>query len=260
MALILLALPVAAAEEKAADPPAEEAPAPITPARARALMGQLAAEDPEQAIAAADELAGGGESVLPLLQNAASSRNETLRLRAADVLGRIIDPRALATLHEMLADESDNVRRGVICAVGNHEREESVEKLEGFLLNKNPLLRREAAMALGRIGGEEVLPAIRRSCFDDDHRVRKAAVVALSLLDDEAAIPILISRLRDESKAVRKMAHLILRTMCDTAFEYDPDDDEEKRNEAAKLWETWWKTYSKSTAGRNTRKETKDRK
>lgn len=260
MALILLALPAPAAEENAAAPPAEEAATPVTPARARALIGQLAADGPEEAIAAADGLATAGKSVLPLLQKAASSENETLRLRAADVLGRIIDPRALVTLHEMLADESDDVRRAAICAVGNHEREESVEKLEGFLLNKNPLLRREAAMALGRIGGEEVIPAISRSCFDDDYRVRKAAVVALSLLDDEAAIPILISRLRDESKAVRKMAHLILKTMCDTTFEYNPDDDKEKRNEAAKLWETWWKTSNKSAAGHSTRKATKDKK
>jgi HEAT repeat protein len=261
-AIILAALPAAGAEAKPADPPAQEAPAAMPPARGRALIDHLAADNPEEAIAAADELADAGKSILPMLAEAAPAENETLRLRVAGVLGRIIDPQAMDLLCEMLADASHNVRREAIGAVGNHEREESVEQLEGFLLDKNPLLRREAVMALGRIGCKAALPAVRRSCLDDDHRVRKAAVVALSLLDDDhdAAVPILISRLRDENKAVRKMAHLILKTMCDTPLEYNPDDDRDKRNEAANLCETWWKTYNKGAARRNTRKKPEDEK
>jgi len=239
---------------------AEPAGPPMTAERAGALIAQLTAEEIEDATAAADELAQAGDAALPFVLKAAKATNETLRQRIAGILGRIDNPAALGTLCEMLEDESDAVRREAICAVGNQGQPESAEKLEGFLLAKNPLLRLEAAMALGRIGGESALPALRRSCLDDDHRVRKAAVVALALMGDGSAVPVLISRLRDENKMVRTLAHLVLKTMCDTDFGFDPDDEEEKRNEAVKLWETWWETYKKGDTGGNTRKEQENEK
>jgi len=65
-------------------------------------------------------------------------------------------------------------------------------------------------------------------------------VPALGSAHDESAAPVQISRLRDENKMVRSRAHVVVKRMCDADFEFDPDDEEENRNEAVKLWETWW--------------------
>jgi len=243
----------ASAAELSAD--AEVARPQITAEEALALIARLASEEIDEAAAAADELAQAGNAALPFLVSAAHAKEEAVRRRVAAVLGRINGPEALPTLYVMLKDESDAVRREAICAVGNHRQAESTGRLGEFLLDKNPLLRMEAAMALGRIGDVKTLAVLKRSCLDDDPRVRKAAVVALGLFGHRSGIPVLISSLEDENKTVRKLAHLVLKTLCDTDFEFDPDGEEKARSEAVKLWKTWWKTHSKSDTGGNTRKE-----
>jgi len=246
-AFALVAASAIAGEDKKADAPA------LTAEQAEALAAQLASDKPGEAAKAADALAAAGENALPALARQAKSRNELVRRRVAAVYGRIVAKDSLQALYDMLAAEqpagkpakSDSVCREVICSIGNHRAAASIEKLQGFLLNKNALLRLEAVMALGRIGDAAALPLVKRSCLDDDKGVRKAAVVAIGLIADQSAIRDLIGRLRDDSEPVREMAYLVLKTLSGTDFEFDPAADDEQRAESVRLWETWYEERSK---------------
>jgi len=225
-------------------------------AEAKTLIARLISEKQDERTAAADRLVEAAEQAVPFLLKQLEIDDDAMRARVAAVLGRIDSEQVLEALHQRLKSEkSDDVRRELIGAVGNHRKPESIGKIREFLLNKNPLLRLETVMALGRIGDKSALPDVKRSSLDDDHRVRRAAVVAMGLLGVKDAIPALIDRLRDENLSVRTIAHVALKKISGKDFEFNPDDDDAKREEAVLLWDTWWKTQERGDTGGNAEKE-----
>ena len=81
----------------------------------------------------------------------------SVRLHAAEALGKIGDERAVEPLIEALNDEDASVRRGAAVALGRLGAERAVEPLIEALNDEEGHVRRGAAVALGRLGYERAV-------------------------------------------------------------------------------------------------------
>ena len=152
-------------------------------------------------------------------------KDEDVRRKAAEALGRIGDARAVEPLAKTLKDEDSSVR---YCAGGalralpleRIRNESAVAALTNALDHEDCKVRCNAAHALGRIGDKSAVPALIKALRDthmeyaDDehpdmgkfHPVSVAAADALGAIGDRSAVPALIEALKHSDRFVKDSA------------------------------------------------------
>ena len=163
-----------------------------------------------------------------LLDHLKLSDSATIRKRAAEILGDVVDdePQAIdALVRTAKADDDEAVRGAAIDAldaVGGDAIERLIGEMAGVdaegadwvraeafvetLSAERPELRMAAANALRRLGDEGALPALIGAFDDPNPRVRARVARACGAIGDERATDALGSRLDDPVGRVRREA------------------------------------------------------
>ncbi len=116
------------------------------------------------------------------------SSNPLIRLRAAQVIGRIQDPQDVGHLLPLLNDADGGVVRETIFALGQLGSPEATPAL--ITLNKTATPETQAliAEALGKIGGKEAVDALQEMLHAFRASVRAAAVEGLARAADPSSV------------------------------------------------------------------------
>jgi HEAT repeat protein len=144
-----------------------------------------------------------GETAVPALIKALKHRNKYVRPRAASLLEDLKDPKAVASLTEMLDDDYDMARFAAsraLVSIG----EPAIPSLINALKDKN--LGAEAAWVLEQIGSRKALDSLVDALGHESSSIRAAAAKALSTITDRKASKALIRLLDDEHWKVRRNA------------------------------------------------------
>lgn len=150
---------------------------------------------------------GGGRAVLALIE-AVSDENPSVRLSAAETLGKLMDPRAVQALIEALRqDPEPRVRAMAAWALGEIEDPAAVSALTAALREDDDQgVRVQAAEALGNIEDVSAIGALGDAVRDPSVEVRRAAVDALGNMEDPRIVPLVLASLGDDDVEVRRSA------------------------------------------------------
>ena len=133
-----------------------------------------------------------------------------VRLKAAVLLGRMKDPRAVRPLCDALEDDNYVVRGAAARALGNLGHPMAVAAVEPLLRlvgDEEPFVRKEVRRALENLAGEKSLDYfISALTNDDDAGVRLTAVHVLSMMRVPEARLAIIPELGDSDEEVRAEA------------------------------------------------------
>src|SRR5437868_1187594 len=141
-----------------------------------------------------------------LLITALRDPDEEVCTRAADVLGKLGDPRAIPALVTAL-DSPDRVRRTAIAAlerIAPLDSQRAAVSLTVRLGHANSLVRASAARIFGKLRAPSIDPLLA-ALRDSEEEVRVAAAEALGALRDQRATPALLAAL-DGSTRVQATA------------------------------------------------------
>ena len=122
--------------------------------------------------------------VVPNLLTALAATDWKVRMRAADVLGKIGDSQAVEPLVAAIADTIEEVRRQAAEALGEIGDPRAVEPLRQALAEV-PDLRWTAAKALGKISDARAVETLIVALKDGNPDVQKAAAEALERIDPD---------------------------------------------------------------------------
>ncbi len=124
----------------------------------------------------------------PIITQSLSSNDPLLRMRAAQALGRTLNPESIDPLLSLLKDSDPRVVRQAIFGLGqlgwnadfNGNREkEIVSKILPFLGDPSDKTRAEAVHAIGKLAGDETPALVAQGLTDSSDRVREESVIAL---------------------------------------------------------------------------------
>ena len=139
--------------------------------------------------------------VIPLLKE---KNNESVRVAALNIIGRVNDPSAEDAVVKMLRDPSQRVRRQAaqtLFVIGS--KASTIEPLKRNLKDPNTEVRYNALKALARIAPKEETDLFISALGDYDPRIRMFAVGALGKLKAEKAVPYLSQMVSDPMPEVR---------------------------------------------------------
>ena len=145
------------------------------------------------------------------LAKALHHEDPEVRVRVANALKELKDPRATTPLIEALDDECQEVRRAVAWALQNCADERALPTFIQMLRDRNDSVRLWAAFGLQRVGDETAVEALIESLEDPYDSVREQAVIALAKIGDRRAVNPLIRALEDPDCNVRMEAEFYLR-------------------------------------------------
>jgi HEAT repeat protein/cyclophilin family peptidyl-prolyl cis-trans isomerase len=131
------------------------------------------------------------------LFNYLTSSNPLIRMRAAQVVGRIQDPQDVAPLLPLLKDGDDRVVRETVFALGQIGSADVVTALLELNKKSLPEMQQLVAEALGKIGGPEALAALQEMLHAFQSEVRAAAVEGLARAADPSTVHGLLVALHD---------------------------------------------------------------
>lgn len=154
--------------------------------------------------------------------------------RAAGALGLLGDRRAVEPLIEALKNPDEGVRAEAAWALGKIADAKAVGPLTDVLKNKNetPQVRREAIEALGILKDVRSVEALIQALSDPTPGVRARAASALGLIGDKRAIDPLIGCLKDEAFVKSKAAESLSKI---TGQNFGKDQEKQA------TWKAWWK-------------------
>ncbi len=177
----------------------------------------------------------GPAAVEPLI---ACLKDESIRTKAAEVLGQLGDVRAVEPLIACLKDADANMRYWTISALGKLGDGRAVKPLIACLEDEYGGVRQDAADALGQLGDARAVEPLVASLKDKDESLCQRAAEALGKLgyqpatmearilflaanrswdqlkqEGPAAADMLVSWLKDKSAGVRSMAAAALETL-----------------------------------------------
>ena len=145
------------------------------------------------------------------LAKALRHEDPEVRVRVANALHELEDPRATMPLINALNDEFKEVRRAVAWALQSCADERAHPTFIRMLRDDNDSIRFWGIHGLNRIGDETVVEALITALKDPWDACRMQAVLALSRIGDRRAIDPLIEVLRDEDLGVKSTALVNLR-------------------------------------------------
>jgi HEAT repeat protein len=141
-----------------------------------------------------------------------------VRGSAAEALGEIGSPEAVAALINALSDNEEDVRVNAARALGKIGSPEAVAGLINALSNNEEDVRINAARALGEIGSPEAVAALINALSDNNWFVRESAAEALGKIGSQEAVAALINALSDNEKDVRKNAAEALESIINKSY------------------------------------------
>jgi HEAT repeat protein len=151
---------------------------------------------------------GQRDAVKPLtaiLEN--KSEIDWLRACAAIALGRISGDEVLPPLINALREESIEVSRAAILALGDIKNEKAICALKDLFEDQEKKeLHALTVKTLGRIGGDSVVPILLRALESTNNQVRCNAVLTLGDLRTKEAVLPLIKILKDKDECLRAVA------------------------------------------------------
>lgn len=131
-----------------------------------------------------------------------SDPNALIRVRCAEVLGRIADPKGVPYLEQLVEDDNENVVVTAAYALGLIGSEEVLEPLKNCLSNSPKNIRIRVLQALGMTTLPEAAPIISPSLTDFHSSVRTEAALAIASLQDSTAAALCLTPLFDPSMHV----------------------------------------------------------
>jgi HEAT repeat protein len=172
------------------------------------------------------------EPIITVLHNG----TPRVRRQAADTLGRIGGPAAIATLLRLLADEDANIRQVAAKAIEAHAWQDldqsqavrvaialdkwstvvgigppAIPPLRELLGKAPPATCREAVRVIGRIGGPPAVQALVTTMKQADPSLRQTAADALAATNGAHATEALVAALHDDDFEVAVAAAAALR-------------------------------------------------
>jgi HEAT repeat protein len=144
------------------------------------------------------------------LLRAAADEHPVVVSKAVFALGRIRDPRSIATLVVALAHAADLVRQAAREALQSFGAD-AVAALVAALTNGHAEQRRQIAYALAASRSVSGVAALRELLADPDAAVRFAALHGLMMADSAAAATAAAAMLEDPESKVRALATRCLR-------------------------------------------------
>lgn len=175
------------------------------------LLAELRSIDEWASPRIAEVLISFGRDIVPeLIVALGDEKNANVRVWAAQILGRLGDPRSVQPLLSRVSDRSEQVRMSVAEALGKLGDQRAVNELM-MVARRDPvsLVRAEAARALGALGDPTVVDGLVALLGDPDYWTRLRAIEALELIrpKDTSALDL---ALRDDSAEVRGRAAVAL--------------------------------------------------
>jgi len=155
--------------------------------------------------AVVDEIQKYGTYAVPALIDAlADETNSRLRVRAADALGKIGDPKALHALILAMDDSQYTVRESAARALGQTKDARAVDALVKAFQNGDWGMRKASAKALGNIGDVKAVEGLLQAIADPskkdvDRYIARMAIVKIG----DPAVDTLITALNNKSLQVR---------------------------------------------------------
>lgn len=128
------------------------------------------------------------DAVAALLM-ATEDEDDLRRANAALMLGKIISPRAIPRLKDLLSDEAGRVRRAAATALGTYAEADTdaVLPLCRLLEDEEGEVRSAAAKTLGVYGDARAVEALNEVFLhDEDERVRRTAHAAMRSIGEKA--------------------------------------------------------------------------
>jgi HEAT repeat protein len=107
-------------------------------------------------------------------------------------------------------DETREVRRRAIEAIGHYPLEVNEHYMVGAYQSGDELLQQSALFAMGRSGSRRWLPEITTSLSSENPAIRYEAVTALGIIGEEGDAPLLVGVLEDDDLQVRASALIAL--------------------------------------------------
>jgi len=147
-----------------------------------------------------------GTGCVETLIKALTNYNEFIRRLAAEVLGKIGNPRAVEPLILRLKDKEVSVRVAAIRSLGALGDSQAVEPLFARLKDREDLVRNEVAYSLRAIGDACAVKALILMLKDKEVSIQIAAIESLGDLRDSQAVEPLIAMLKDKEVSVRVAA------------------------------------------------------
>lgn len=138
------------------------------------------------------------EQIGPALQALLSDTNDSTRNHAAESLGRLRYVRARSALERMLLHDDYWVARASAAeALGELGEPDALAALEAALGDEEDPVRSYAAHAVGRLGGEAQLPVIRRRLAVEAEPGARADLLAVALrFGDQSAFDELLDLIK----------------------------------------------------------------
>ena len=177
------------------------------------LIEALGDKDVNVRYAATDALVRIGKPAVQPLIRALKYKEWYVRKRAAYILGKIGDKRAIRPLIEALRDEDADVRYAATEALVRIGKP-AVQPLIKALKYKEWYVRKRAAYILGKIGDKRAIKPLIEALRDEDADVRYAAAEALEKIDSQWGVTkaakkqvlYFIEALKDKNANVRYIA------------------------------------------------------
>jgi HEAT repeat protein/beta-lactamase regulating signal transducer with metallopeptidase domain len=146
-----------------------------------------------------------GGAVGALIETLADA-NVSVRVAAANSLGQLGDPRAIAALAKALREDTDaRVREAAAYALGQIDDTRAVPSLLAALkVERAANVRAKIVEALHEIDDPSALSGVVAVLKDPSVAVRRAAVHAIGEFEDASAVPALMDMVKDEDAEVRK--------------------------------------------------------
>lgn len=247
-AIAMAALFVFAVMPLAAMAPAAPAPAPVATAEARNTIETIQVTPPapptktiqvtpptRSPTQTAEQSTGAVAALIETLSDA----NAAVRVAAANSLGSLGDPRAIAALSKALREDTDaRVREAAAYALGEIDDARAVPALlEALKSERVAKVREKIVHALGEIDDPAAVAGISALVKDPSVNVRREAVWALGELEDQAAVSALLTMIRDDDAEVRKhtaeaLGQLKSLSSLDALTTLTRDDDADVRVQA----------------------------
>jgi HEAT repeat protein len=134
--------------------------------------------------------------------DALNNQSAAIRMKAARVLGRRRDRKAVQSLINTLGDESSDVRRETAEALGRIGSKDAIQPLISALRDEDNRVCRAAASALGNIGDKSAVLPLINVLDNEDPSVCRAAAYALGQIAYIKAVQDLLER---EKMPVRRV-------------------------------------------------------
>lgn len=128
--------------------------------------------------------------------------NPLIRLRCAEVIGRVGNPRGIPLLARLLDDEDNGVVETAVFALGLIGGSEATEPISRCIKGKPRNIRIRAIEALGRTGDPNAAEFLEPLRSNFHAAVRAKALIALAALEDSTAVQHCVLSLHDPDPQV----------------------------------------------------------